>query len=469
MAGGVAAIVAASLLAYSLVQGNQGTSILFAGVFGACLGFLWHNWEPARIFLGDSGSLTLGFLFGAMTAHSSIKAPAAVAILVPILALGLPVIDTLLVMALRFVEGRGRPLAGRVARVVHAPQSHPPPPARRAASQPPRGRITPWSACSAAAPWPGRGGGLTLASRALVRSRSCRHAPPRFVAGARELARLSARLSPADAWWASPTSTGALETEIVRPELLQTVRPRGHSPARARGAAVGPGGSARGCAAPDPPRRARRRRARRTIGATTRASRPRPGAHERRGGLGGLRSSARRAPAPCHSSGSAHASGGARRSRRRPRRGARRRREPLPSVAWSGTKRARLPRRARPEAGLRRENVRAPTPRSERLGARPAIARGGRRPRRRRGVELARPPGARERARRRRRRSGQSRAGEWTPFPATSRPRPALGGRSGGQLESARSTERRSIVGPSLDDDGGELAGRSRVAVRRGR
>ncbi|MGH7336348.1 MAG: MraY family glycosyltransferase, partial [Myxococcota bacterium] len=124
LAGGIAAIVAASLLAYSLVQGNQGTSILFAGVFGASVGFLRHNWEPARIFLGDSGSLTLGFLFGAMTAHSSIKAPAAVAILVPILALGLPVIDTLLVMTLRFVEGSGRPLAGRVARVMRADRNH---------------------------------------------------------------------------------------------------------------------------------------------------------------------------------------------------------------------------------------------------------------------------------------------------------------------------------------------------------
>jgi UDP-GlcNAc:undecaprenyl-phosphate GlcNAc-1-phosphate transferase len=124
LAGGVAAIVAASLLVYALVQGNQGTSILFAAVFGACLGFLWHNWEPARIFLGDSGSLTLGFLFGAMTAHSSQKATAAVAILVPILALGLPVIDTLLVVLLRFVEGRGRPLAARLARVVRADRNH---------------------------------------------------------------------------------------------------------------------------------------------------------------------------------------------------------------------------------------------------------------------------------------------------------------------------------------------------------
>jgi UDP-GlcNAc:undecaprenyl-phosphate GlcNAc-1-phosphate transferase len=124
LAGGVAAIVAASLLAYSVLQDNQGTAVLLAGVVGACLGFLWYNWEPARIFLGDGGALTLGYLFGALTLHSSIKAPAAVAILVPVLALGLPVIDTLLVMVLRFFEGAGRPLAGRAARVLRADRRH---------------------------------------------------------------------------------------------------------------------------------------------------------------------------------------------------------------------------------------------------------------------------------------------------------------------------------------------------------
>ena len=124
LAGGVAAIIAGSLLAYSVFQHNQATAILFAAVVGACVGFLWHNWEPARIFMGDGGALTLGYLFGALALHSSIKAPAAVAILVPILALGLPVIDTLLVMFVRFAEGRGRPLASRVARMVRADRSH---------------------------------------------------------------------------------------------------------------------------------------------------------------------------------------------------------------------------------------------------------------------------------------------------------------------------------------------------------
>ena len=124
LAGGVAAIIAASLLAYSLLQDNQATAVLLAAVVGACLGFLWHNWEPARIFMGDGGSLTLGYLFGALTLHSSIKAPAAVAIVVPLLALGLPVIDTLLVMVLRFFERGGRSLVQRFARVVRADRSH---------------------------------------------------------------------------------------------------------------------------------------------------------------------------------------------------------------------------------------------------------------------------------------------------------------------------------------------------------
>jgi UDP-GlcNAc:undecaprenyl-phosphate GlcNAc-1-phosphate transferase len=124
LAGGVATIISLSLVAWAIALGNQGTAILFSAVAGACLGFLWHNWSPARIYMGDSGSLTLGFLFGAVAMHSSLKAPAAVAILVPILALGLPVIDTLLVMVFRLTQGKGRPALRRVARVFLADRSH---------------------------------------------------------------------------------------------------------------------------------------------------------------------------------------------------------------------------------------------------------------------------------------------------------------------------------------------------------
>jgi UDP-GlcNAc:undecaprenyl-phosphate GlcNAc-1-phosphate transferase len=124
LASGVVAIISTSLLCYATLQGGSGTVILMAVTAGACLGFLRHNWEPARIFMGDSGSLTLGFLLGAMSLHSSIKAPAAVAILVPILALGVPVMDTLLVMAVRFLDRSRGPLAARFLRMFHADRKH---------------------------------------------------------------------------------------------------------------------------------------------------------------------------------------------------------------------------------------------------------------------------------------------------------------------------------------------------------
>jgi UDP-GlcNAc:undecaprenyl-phosphate/decaprenyl-phosphate GlcNAc-1-phosphate transferase len=124
LAGGVVAIISVSLLGYASIQGSPGTVVLMAATAGACLGFLRHNWEPARIFMGDSGSLTLGFLLAAITVHSSLKAPAAVAILVPILALGVPVMDTLLVMAVRFLDRPKGPLTNRFLRMFHADRNH---------------------------------------------------------------------------------------------------------------------------------------------------------------------------------------------------------------------------------------------------------------------------------------------------------------------------------------------------------
>jgi UDP-GlcNAc:undecaprenyl-phosphate GlcNAc-1-phosphate transferase len=124
LAGGVVAIISTSLLGYAILQGNAGTVLLMAATAGACIGFLRHNWEPARIFMGDSGSLSLGFLLAAATVHSSLKAPAAVAILVPILALGVPVMDTLLVMGVRFLDRPKGPLTVRFLSMFHADRKH---------------------------------------------------------------------------------------------------------------------------------------------------------------------------------------------------------------------------------------------------------------------------------------------------------------------------------------------------------
>lgn len=124
LASGVVAIVAASFLVYALLQNNFFAVIVTSGMLGACLGFLPYNREPADIFMGDGGSLTLGFLLGVVSVHTALKAPAAVAILVPALALGVPLMDTILVMIVRFLERpKGRTFS-RFLRMFHADRNH---------------------------------------------------------------------------------------------------------------------------------------------------------------------------------------------------------------------------------------------------------------------------------------------------------------------------------------------------------
>lgn len=124
LAAGVVAIIGMSFLSFALSYQSPFAVALTGGIVGACIGFLPHNWEPARIFMGDSGSLTLGFLLGSLSVFTALKSPAAVAILVPLLALGVPVIDTLLVMMLRFLERPKGEFFRRFLRVFHADRNH---------------------------------------------------------------------------------------------------------------------------------------------------------------------------------------------------------------------------------------------------------------------------------------------------------------------------------------------------------
>ena len=124
LAGGVAAIISLALVVCAVLQGHRFTVVLLGGLAGACLGFLRHNWEPARIFLGDAGSLTVGFLLAIAAVQASIKASAAVAILVPILVFGLPVMDTLQVMIARFFGLSQATLRERVLGLGRADLQH---------------------------------------------------------------------------------------------------------------------------------------------------------------------------------------------------------------------------------------------------------------------------------------------------------------------------------------------------------
>jgi len=75
---------------------------------GAILGFLFYNFNPASIFMGDTGSMFLGFVLSTTAIQTNQKASTAVAVLIPAIALGLPIMDTLLAIGRRAL--RGRPL-----------------------------------------------------------------------------------------------------------------------------------------------------------------------------------------------------------------------------------------------------------------------------------------------------------------------------------------------------------------------
>lgn len=104
LASGVSIIASITIFAIAALKGDMIVATLVLMLAGALLGFLRYNFNPARIFLGDSGSLILGFSLAVFSMQSSTKGSAAVAILVPLLALGLPIMDTFLSMTRRFLK-----------------------------------------------------------------------------------------------------------------------------------------------------------------------------------------------------------------------------------------------------------------------------------------------------------------------------------------------------------------------------
>lgn len=89
------------------LRGDFATAVLALMVVGNLLGFLWHNKPPARIFLGDAGSLTIGFLAGALSLETSFSASGSFACVLPCVVLGLPLFDTSMAIIRRKLNGRG--------------------------------------------------------------------------------------------------------------------------------------------------------------------------------------------------------------------------------------------------------------------------------------------------------------------------------------------------------------------------
>jgi len=113
LAAGVGLISALVLACVAAGSGREEVGTLLAGLAGSLAGFLRYNFEPARIYLGDTGSLFLGLMLGALAMNNSYTSRNLVASLSPVVILGVPLFDMLFVMFIRWRRGipvmRGSP------------------------------------------------------------------------------------------------------------------------------------------------------------------------------------------------------------------------------------------------------------------------------------------------------------------------------------------------------------------------
>lgn len=105
LAAGVAAIASFTILLIALEQNFILVAVLTAALAGAAVGFLKYNFHPAEIFMGDTGSMFLGFMLAGISVTGAVKSVATIALIVPIFALGLPILDTTFAIVRRLRGG----------------------------------------------------------------------------------------------------------------------------------------------------------------------------------------------------------------------------------------------------------------------------------------------------------------------------------------------------------------------------
>jgi len=114
LSAGVAAIAAGTFFVLAVTQGQFLVAALSAALAGCAVGFLRHNFHPAKIYMGDAGSLFLGFLLAVLaTRIELVDSPPVVALFVPLLVLGVALFDTTLVVIERLRHGRNPFQGGR--------------------------------------------------------------------------------------------------------------------------------------------------------------------------------------------------------------------------------------------------------------------------------------------------------------------------------------------------------------------
>jgi UDP-GlcNAc:undecaprenyl-phosphate GlcNAc-1-phosphate transferase len=107
LAAGICAIACGAIAILAVLQGNVILALTMLALFGSLTGFLLFNFYPARIFMGDSGSLFLGFMVAVASVLTAAKSETLVGFGLPVLVLGIPIFDTLLSILRRFLNRRG--------------------------------------------------------------------------------------------------------------------------------------------------------------------------------------------------------------------------------------------------------------------------------------------------------------------------------------------------------------------------
>jgi len=107
LAAGISSIAAVSLVFVAILVGEEKIALIALIIAGACFGFLPFNFNPATIFLGDTGSTFLGYMLAVLSVQGGFKSYAVISFAVPFLILGLPIFDTAFAILRRLFTGKG--------------------------------------------------------------------------------------------------------------------------------------------------------------------------------------------------------------------------------------------------------------------------------------------------------------------------------------------------------------------------
>ncbi|MCC5909667.1 MAG: undecaprenyl/decaprenyl-phosphate alpha-N-acetylglucosaminyl 1-phosphate transferase [Clostridiaceae bacterium] len=106
LAAGVSSIAALSLAAVAFLNGQTQVAMVLLILAGSLIGFLPYNFNPAKIFMGDTGSLLVGFVLATISIEGLIKSATTIAVAIPVLALGIPIFDTTFAIIRRLINKR---------------------------------------------------------------------------------------------------------------------------------------------------------------------------------------------------------------------------------------------------------------------------------------------------------------------------------------------------------------------------